>query len=101
MPPPKPRVKFTTEVAGRLREEVHHRRKRIIQAVTAMLEDLPREAGGLLDTRPPPGYPSTCFHWPKVFLDGEILWRLDCIVSKAGWPNLLWVVDVLARDLAE
>jgi hypothetical protein len=92
-------VKITTEVAGRLREEVYHRRQRIIQAVTAMLEDLPREAGGLIDTRPPTGYPSTCFLWPRVFLDEEVLWRLDCIVSKTGWPSLLWVVDVFAREL--
>ncbi len=101
MPPPRPRVKLTSEVAGRLHEEVHNRRTRIIQAVTAILEDLPREAAGLLDTRPPAGYPNTCFLWPRVFLDGEILWRLDCIVSKAGWPNLLWVVDVFARELTE
>jgi hypothetical protein len=61
--------------------------------------DLPREAASLLDSQPPTGYPSTCFLWTRVFLDGETLWRLDCIVSKAGWPNVLWVVDVFARQL--
>ena len=101
MPPPTPRVKITSEVAGRLREEVHNRRRRIIQAVTAMVEDLPREAAGFLDAQPPAGYPGTCFLWPKVFLDGETLWRLDCIVSKTGWPELLWVVDVFGRELSE
>jgi hypothetical protein len=36
MPPPRPRAKCTSEVAGRLREEVANRRGRIIQAVTAI-----------------------------------------------------------------
>src|SRR5438034_10208268 len=101
MQPPRPTVRFTSEVAGRLREEVRNQRKRIIQAMTAILLDLPREAAGFLDARPPAGYPSTCFLWPRVFLDGETLWRLDCIVSKTGWPSRLWVVDVFARELAE
>jgi hypothetical protein len=99
--PPRPRVKYTSEVAGRLRQEVRNRRRRVIQAVTAILEDLPREASGFIDAQAPAGYPSTCFIWPRVFLDGETLWRLDCIVSKAGWPDLLWVVDVFGRELAE
>ena len=101
MEPPTPRATYTSEVAGRLREEVRNRRSRIIQAVTAILEHLPREAAGFLDAQPPAGYPSTCFLWPRVFLDGETLWRLDCIVSKTGWPNRLWVVDVFGRDLTE
>jgi hypothetical protein len=67
--------------------------------MTAILEDLPREAAGFLDAQPPPGYPSTCFLWPRVFLDGETLWRLDCVVSKAGWPEFLWVVDLFGREL--
>jgi hypothetical protein len=96
---PRPRVKFTSEAAGRLRTEVGNRRTRIIQAVTAILEDLPSEAGGFLDTLPPVGYPSTCFLWPRVFLNGETLCRLDCIVSRTGWPELLWVVDVFGREL--
>lgn len=66
-----------------------------------MLEDLPREAGGFLDAQPPAGYPNTCFLWPRVFLDGETLWRLDCIVSKTGWPERLWVVDVFAREVSD
>jgi hypothetical protein len=100
MPPPRPRTKYTSEVAGRLREEVGNRRRRIIQAVTAIHEDLPREAGAFLDAQPPAGYPNTCFPWPKVFLDGQTLWRLECIVSKTGWPELLWVVDVFGRELS-
>ena len=101
MQPPRPRATYTSEVAGRLHEEVRNRRSRIIQAVTALLEDLPREAAGFLDAQPPAGYPSTCFLWPRVFLDGETLWRLDCIVSKTGWPSRLWVVDVFVRELTE
>jgi hypothetical protein len=69
--------------------------------VTAILEDLPREAAGFLDAQPPAGYPNTCFLWPRVFLDGETLWRLDCIVSKTGWPSRLWVVDVFVRELSD
>ena len=68
-------MKYTSDVAGRLREEVRNRRRRIIQAVTAILEDLPREGASFLDAQPPVGYPNTCFLWPKVFLDGEALWR--------------------------
>jgi len=101
MQPPRPRVTYTSEVAGRLREQVRNRRRRILQAVTAILEDLPREAAGFLDAQPPAGYPSTCFLWSRVFLDGATLWRLDCIVSKAGWPQRLWVVDVFGRELTE
>jgi hypothetical protein len=101
VPPPRPRTRYTSEVAGRLREEVGNRRRRIIQAVTAIHEDLPREAGAFLDAQPPAGYPSTCFLWPKVLLDVQSLWRLECIVSKTGWPELLWVVDVFARELTE
>ena len=94
-------MKYTSEVAGRLREEVRNRRTRILQAVTAILQDLPREAANFLDAQPPAGYPATCFLWPRVFLDGESLWRLDCVVSKAGWPDRLWVIDVFGRDLTE
>jgi hypothetical protein len=101
MQPPRPRVKYTSEVAGRLREEVGHRRRRIIQAVTAILEDLPREAAGFLDAQPPAGYPPTCFLWRRAFLDGETFWRLDCVVSKAGWPEVLWVIDIFVTELAE
>ena len=101
MRPQRPRVTYTSEVAGRLRAEVRNRRSRIIQAVTSILEDLPREAAGFLDAQPPAGYPSTCFLWSRVFLDEETLWRLDCVVSKTGWPDLLWVVDVFARELTE
>jgi hypothetical protein len=101
MQPPQPRVQFTTEAAGRLRGEVGHRRKRILQAVTAILEDLPREAAGFLAAAPPAGYPSTCFLWSRVFLDEQILWRLDCIVSKTGWPEHLWVIDVFAREVTD
>jgi hypothetical protein len=93
-------VKYTSEVARRLREEVSHRRGRIIQAVTAIHEDLPREAGAFLQAQSPTGYPTTCFLWPKVFLDGQTLWRLECIVSKTGWPELLWVVDVFVSELS-
>jgi hypothetical protein len=101
MQPPRPRARLTSEVAGRLREEVGNRRRRIIQAVTAVLEDLPREAGTFLDAQPPAGYPGTCFLWQRTFLDGETFWRLDCIVSKAGRPHTLWVIDLFARDLPE
>ncbi len=101
MQPAMPQVKITSEVTGRLREEVHNRRSRIIQAMTAILQDLPREAGGFLDAQPPAGFPSTCFLWPRVFLDGDTLWRMDCIVSKAGWPEVLWVIDVFGREIAE
>jgi hypothetical protein len=101
MDPPRTQVAYTSEVASRLRDEVRHRRRRIIQAVTAMLEDLPREAAAFVDAQPPAGYPGTCFLWPRVFLDGETLWRLDCIVSKTGWPSRLWIVDVFARELPE
>jgi hypothetical protein len=94
-------VRYTSEVAGRLREEVRNRRRRIIQAVTSIQEDLPREAASFLDAQPPAGYPGTCFLWPKVFLDGETFWRLNCVVSKTGWPALLWVVDVFVTELAE
>ncbi len=100
MPPAIPKAKYTSEVAGRLREEVGNRRTRIIQALTAIHDDLPREAGAFLDAQPPVGYPSTCFPWPKVFLDGQNLGRLECIVSKTGWPELLWVVDVFGKDLS-
>jgi hypothetical protein len=41
------------------------------------------------DAQPPAGYPPTCFLWRRAFLDGEIFWRLDCVVSKAGWPEVL------------
>jgi hypothetical protein len=99
MQPPRLRVKYTSEVAGRLREEVHNRRGRIIRSVTTIFEDLPREAAGFVDSQPPAGYPNTCFLWPKVFLDGETLWRLDCIVSKAGWPELLWVIDIFVSEV--
>ncbi|HZU37882.1 MAG TPA: hypothetical protein VFA18_18315 [Gemmataceae bacterium] len=101
MQPSRPRVRYTSEVAGQLRREVDNRRRRIVQAVTAILEDLPREAAGFLDAQPPAGCPSTCFLWSKVFLDGQTLWRLDCIVSKAGWPDRLWVVDLFAREISE
>jgi hypothetical protein len=101
MQPARLRVKFTSEVASRLREEVRHRRTRVLQAVTAILQDLPREAAAFLDARPVGGYPSTCFLWPRVFLDDDTLWRLDCIVSRAGWPELLWVIDVFGRELPQ
>src|SRR5438067_7879540 len=101
MQPPRPRARFTSEVEGRLREEVRNRRRRIIQAITAILEDLPREAGGFLDAQSPAGYPSTCFLGQREFFDGESIWRLDCIVSKTGWPQTLWVIDIFARDLPE
>ena len=97
----RPRVTYTSEVAGRLRAEVRNRRGRIIQAVSSILEDLPREAAAFLDAQPPVGYPSTCFLWSRVFLDEETLWRLDCVVSKTSWPDVLWVVDVFARELTE
>jgi hypothetical protein len=60
MPPQRPRAKYTSEVAVRLREEVGNQRGRIIQAVTAIHEDLPREAGAFLDSQPPAGYPAGC-----------------------------------------
>jgi hypothetical protein len=101
MASPNPRVKCTSEVVARLREETGHKRNRVVQALTAVLQDLPREAPSFLDARPPTGYPSTCFLWPRVFLDGDTLWRLDCIVSRAGWPELLWVVDTFARELLQ
>jgi hypothetical protein len=101
MQPSRPTARCTSEVAGRLREEVGNRRQRLIQALTAILEDLPREAAGFLDAQPPAGYPSTCFLWQRVFLDGESLWRLDCVVSKAGWPSRLWVIDVFGREISE
>jgi hypothetical protein len=96
---PRPKALCTSVVIERLREEVHHRRSRIIQALTAIQEELSREAAAFLDAQAPAGYPSTCFAWARVFLDGEQLWRLDCIVSKAGWPASLWVIDVFAREL--
>ena|SRR5947209_8551660 len=99
MEPRRPHVSCTSEAAGHLREEVHSRRKRLLQALTALFEDLPREAAGFFDSKPPAGYPTTCFLWPRIFLDGDILWRLDCIISKTGWPERLWVVDVFAREL--
>jgi hypothetical protein len=101
MPPQRPKLKITTEAKRKLPQEVHNKRTRIIKALTTILEDLPREAAGLLDTRPPAGYPNTCFLWPSTFLDDESLWHLDCIVSKTGWPNLLWVVDVFAWEFTE
>ena len=97
MQPQRPRAKYTTEVGGRLREETGNQRTRLLQALNAINNDLPREAGGLLDAAPPPGHPN-CFVWSRVFLDQETLWRLDCIVSKIGWPNLLWVIAVFASD---
>ena len=51
--------------------------------------------------QPPAGYPATRFVWRRVFLDGETLWRLNCVVSKSGWPELLWVIDVFVTELAE
>jgi hypothetical protein len=97
-PPPRPRVKLTSEVVPRIREEPGNRRTRLLQALNALYEDLPREAGGLLDAQPPAGHPN-CFEWTRVFLDGETFWSLHCIVSKAGWPRLLWVTEVFAREV--
>jgi hypothetical protein len=54
MQPPRPRVRLTSEVTGRLREETADQRTRLIQALTALHEDLPRAAGGLLDAVSPP-----------------------------------------------
>ena len=96
---PKAQSEVRQRGCGHLREEAGDRRRRIIQAVTAIHEDLPREAAGFLDAQPPSGYPETCFLWPKVFLDGETFWRLSCVVSKTGWPSLLWIVDVFVTDL--
>jgi hypothetical protein len=98
---PMPKAKCTSEVASRLREEVRNRRTRVIQALTAIHRDLPREAPAFIDAQPPVGYPNTCFRWSRGFLDGDTFWRLDCIVSKAGWPDLLWVIDIFAREVPQ
>lgn len=98
MQPPRPRVRFTSEVTRRLREETANQRTRLVQALTALHADLPREAGGLLDAVSPPGYPD-CFPWSRVFLDGGTWWRLDCVVSKAGRPDVLWVVELFATEM--
>ncbi len=51
-----------------------------------------------MDAVSPEGYPN-CFLWSKVLFDEqERFWRLDCIVSKTGWPDVLWVLTVFARD---
>jgi hypothetical protein len=66
------------------------------EAVEAMDFLAELRTGGMHSPRPK----GTCTS-PKVFLDGETLWRLDCIVSKTGWPNQLWDVDLFGRELIE
>jgi hypothetical protein len=96
---PNPRVRWTEDALTRLREEVGNQRTRLLQAINFTDEHLPREAGGLLDAVSPVGYPN-CFLWPKVlFHEHHGLWRLNCIVSKAGWPDVLWVYDVFVQDV--
>lgn len=92
---PRPRARLTTSAQERLREEVHNDRERILQAATAITGDLPQEAGGCLDPVEPGGYPN-CFPWSRQFLHRGTIWRLTCMVSKQGWPDILWVVDVIA-----
>jgi hypothetical protein len=77
---------------------VKNDRQKILQAYTAVSVDMPREAGGLLDSVVP-GF-ANCFHWYHVFIspDGEGFWRLDCIVSRMGWPDTLWIVEAFAHD---
>jgi hypothetical protein len=70
-------------------------RERLLQTLNAITYDLPREAGGFLDAVAPSGYPN-CFSWTRQFLHQGSLWRLTCIVSKMGWPDTLWVIDVFA-----
>jgi hypothetical protein len=93
--PRRPRVKLTSEAQARLRQELQDSRDRIIQAMNAVTIDLPREANGLLDAVAP-GFPNQ-FHWSHDFLFQGALWTLDCLVSKAGWPDILWITDVFAR----
>jgi hypothetical protein len=97
-PPQRPKAKFTSEAKHRLHEETGNRRRRLIQALNAIDQDLPREPGRFLDAQPPAGYPN-CFEWSRVFLDGETFWCLYCIVSKTGWPDVLWVTEVFAREV--
>jgi hypothetical protein len=61
-------------------------------------QDLPREAERYLDAVSPPGYPG-CFTWSREAAEGGRLYRIDYIVSKAGWPDVLWVWDVFVRDV--
>src|SRR5436190_1109158 len=96
----RPRVLYSSEVLPRLREEVSNERGRLIQALTAINDDLPREAGGFMDAVSPPDYPN-CFTWPRVFLHKGRLWRLFCVVTKTGWPRLLWIVHVYADWLPD
>jgi hypothetical protein len=93
-------VRFASEAAAHLRQEVGNRRARFIQALNAILGDLPGQAAALLNDPPPPGWPGS-FLWSKLILDGETWWRLDCIVGKEGWPHELWVVDVFASEIPD
>ena len=98
MQPPRPKVKIASEVIPVLREETGNRRNVLLQALFALFEDLPREAGGFLDAVSPAGF-QHCFVWSRILISGERQWRLAAIVNRAGWPNLLWVVDVFVREL--
>jgi hypothetical protein len=91
------RARFTSEARERLHEAVKGERERILQATNAVTFDLPREAGGLL-AGVVRGYPNY-FRWDRVFRHRGAFWRLDCIVSKAGWPDVLWVQDVFASQV--
>jgi hypothetical protein len=67
-------------------------RNRLLAALTAIHEDLPREAEGVREERVP-GTPG-CFVWRHSFVSGGQNWSLVCHVGDAGWPTLLWVVSV-------
>jgi len=93
---PRPRVKWTSSALEKVREEVGNQRGRFLQALNVVDDLLPREAEGLLGSVSPEGYPN-CFLWSKELYHAGVLWRLDCIVSKAGWSDVLWVFNVFAR----
>jgi hypothetical protein len=95
---PRPRVKWTSSARERVKEEVRGVRARLLQVFTVIDQDLPREAGRYLDAVSPPRYPN-CFTWSREAAEGGRLYRIDYIVGKTGWPDVLWVVDVFVRDV--
>jgi hypothetical protein len=70
----------------------------LLQVLIMIDQDLPREAGRYLDAVSPPSYPN-CFAWTKHAMKGGHHYRVDYIVSKTGWPDVLWVMDVFVREV--
>jgi hypothetical protein len=67
-------------------------RNLIVRAVSAIHQDMPREAHGLLDSHVQ-GWPN-CLLWVHAFRSDGVILNLHCIVSKVGLPTDLWVVEV-------